>query len=978
VESSGLKIFISYGRADASEFVDRLSRDLTAAGFEIWRDTAHIRAGQAWDAEVAAAIKNSDVMVAILTPHAVRGGSMPVAQAEASVCVDELRSARFDKPATPIVPIMLIPCEAPFIIARLQWIDFQAACNESTQYQAALARLFDTIRQVKSGKLLPYRTVAVEPLDFDLYLKEKTRDFVGREWLLTEILDRLPSMEPPVLLLVGEAGWGKTAFASHLFRTDPGGHLLAAHFCRADRVDSISPRRFVESVAAFTGLRMPAFAERLSARLASEPEVLGKDPAQLFERMFLDLLGAVDPGSLGPLPRYLLVDALDETVDDRLRGGLHRLLARASTLFPDWLRLIATTRDAFGIVEAFPSASIIRLDRGDPRNRADVRLLVERRLRPSPDANGGEALEHGRLCAAIEAKAQGNALVAAQLAVAARKSGLAADAVEKLPQGLSALYRALLERRFDPRSAEWAAARDVLEMVMATDAAVPISLIAAARGDAKEYDTRAAVDAISDLLATQNHAIQLFHQTFREFLQERLHPFFVNPKAGATRLAGAATTTAPERALQSFGENEAHVLKRWIAQSENPAQHVDLLRKIYRKDFARKFPLYDTPVDSESLPDDVPLIAAMVRADQVGALISVIEMAFETADSHIRAALAGGTLQNPPARDAAEFASFFQPSMWLANFGIICIREIAQLAPGAKPKLREALKRADVFSFFTFFGPALGYRHYGVSSYYEVEADYLSAEYNKLDKELEQAAPAPATSNSSGTRAPIKPILPSFAQQASAAFTASTTSPPAAPIHHSNTGSKVSSVSPGNLPAWLLNSGEDIGVRGEVLVAWYESELAREDFGSPHAFGAELTDIDRQVIAGLARSERKDCLLRVPKHALGEAVRRFEASGASMSREQTYTEEQHGRLVHGLERSCRLSSFALDWCATMANISDEYRSEAKSILRDQKLAPYLYFLGWLDVADGCDVLGIGFYYEYLATSIRFRCRELGG
>ena len=46
------------------------------------------------------------------------------------------------------------------------------------------------------------------------------------------------------------------------------------------------------------------------------------------------------------------------------------------------------------------------------------------------------------------------------------------------------------------------------------------------------------------------------------------------------------------------------------------------------------------------------------------------------------------------------------------------------------------------------------------------------------------------------------------------------------------------------------------------------------------------------------------------------------------------------------------------------------------MLEDQKLAPYFYFLGWLDVADGRDVLGIDGYYEYMAASIRLRRSEL--
>jgi hypothetical protein len=104
----------------------------------------------------------------------------------------------------------------------------------------------------------------------------------------------------------------------------------------------------------------------------------------------------------------------------------------------------------------------------------------------------------------IDAKAEGNALCAAQLSLAARRSGMDADAIAKLPRGLSALYRAILQRRFDPHSAEWMVVRDVLEMVLATRAALPIELAASARGHRTQYTTQQAIESISDLLHLQN------------------------------------------------------------------------------------------------------------------------------------------------------------------------------------------------------------------------------------------------------------------------------------------------------------------------------------------------------------------------------------------------------------------------------------------------------------------------------------------
>jgi hypothetical protein len=172
------------------------------------------------------------------------------------------------------------------------------------------------------------------------------------------------------------------------------------------------------------------------------------------------------------------------------------------------------------------------------------------------------------------------------------------------------------------------------------------------------------------------------------------------------------------------------------------------------------------------------------------------------------------------------------------------------------------------------------------------------------------------------------------------------------------------------IPNRLLHSGEELGQRGEVLVAWYETELARDDFADGKTFGEELSEADMKVIEGLAKSGRYDCFVSVAKAAFAEALRRFEASGASTERGRQYTDEQRNRLTLELERSCRLARFGLEWCTKAASASPECRRELRSILEDQKLAPYIYFLGWLDVADGCDVLGIEWYYEFMAATIR--------
>ena len=118
---------------------------------------------------------------------------------------------------------------------------------------------------------------------------------------------------PRALLLMGDPGWGKTAFAGHLFSVNPGGQLLAAHFCRADRADSIDPRRFIESLVAMAAMRIPDFEARILSVSDKHEGLLHKPPLNAaFEQLYLEPLAALDPGMLGELPRYILVDSLDE------------------------------------------------------------------------------------------------------------------------------------------------------------------------------------------------------------------------------------------------------------------------------------------------------------------------------------------------------------------------------------------------------------------------------------------------------------------------------------------------------------------------------------------------------------------------------------------------------------------------------------------------------------------------------------------
>ena len=143
-ESQAPLLFLSYARRDASDLATRLKKDLEANGYRVWldgRDSSPAASGSTRSLTVCAA---RELMVAVLTPSAVRRSNDPTnPDAIDSVCLDEISFARFAQPPTSIVPIMAQPCEPPFSIFRLDYVDMCAWQDAEDQYQAGAGPAVD-------------------------------------------------------------------------------------------------------------------------------------------------------------------------------------------------------------------------------------------------------------------------------------------------------------------------------------------------------------------------------------------------------------------------------------------------------------------------------------------------------------------------------------------------------------------------------------------------------------------------------------------------------------------------------------------------------------------------------------------------------------------------------------------------------------------------------------------------------------------
>src|SRR5260370_38554909 len=80
------RLFLSYGRKDAGDLARRLKADMEGQGFWVWLDTNEIRTGRTWEVEIRDGLRNTQVVVAMLSPHAVRVAGSQAPDANYGVC----------------------------------------------------------------------------------------------------------------------------------------------------------------------------------------------------------------------------------------------------------------------------------------------------------------------------------------------------------------------------------------------------------------------------------------------------------------------------------------------------------------------------------------------------------------------------------------------------------------------------------------------------------------------------------------------------------------------------------------------------------------------------------------------------------------------------------------------------------------------------------------------------------------------------
>jgi tetratricopeptide (TPR) repeat protein len=541
-----VRIFLSYSRHDAQELADRLRVDLERIGYDVWQDTRQIRAGTQWEQEITYAIQHSHVLIALLSPYAVRVvGDPNNPDNQDSVCLDEISFARFSRHPTPIVPVMAVPCEPPFSIFRFHYEDLCGWRDAPDQYQDGLKRVLGAIEVALRGEVR-YRSWVdqLKPWDFAPFLHEKRQYFCGRQWLFEEIDAWRTAGPGRALLITGDPGTGKSAIVAELVHRNPGGQVLAYHCCQASTPATVQPGLFVRSLAAMIASKLDDYAARLSEPLIQEvlSEVrCTEDPASAFEAGILAPLESLPPPQEGV--RYFLIDALDEALTLRNSATtIVDLLASRLERLPDWLRLVATTRKERAVFDRLEGQCIQELDARDPRHLEDISQYINRRLE-SP-ALAGQLAASGQLAGDVHRllreKSAGNFLYVQQALQGIERELYGFDHLNALPPGLSGLYFRFFTRTF-PDEASYTMVRNVLAVVVAAQEPLTDKQLACASGLDPEDELPRVLRRLSAYLPERAGHYALYHKSIGEWLTDpyRAGMYFVNRREGHRCLANA-------------------------------------------------------------------------------------------------------------------------------------------------------------------------------------------------------------------------------------------------------------------------------------------------------------------------------------------------------------------------------------------------------------------------------------------------------
>ncbi|MFO7661349.1 MAG: AAA family ATPase [Chloroflexota bacterium] len=362
--------------------------------------------------------------------------------------------------------------------------------------------------------------------EFENLVRERTRLFVGREYIVQAILGLIddPAFTSGYIIVSGEPGIGKTALLAHLVE-----QWGSVHHFNVAAQNIRTPDQFLRNICA-----------QLIVRYRLPHSVLPADASK--DSGYLSRLLVEASAQLGAKPLLVLVDALDEAEEVGWSSRTNRLFLPPS--LPVGVYVIVTTRPQHDPALVVDQQRDIYLGDDDPRNLEDVRTYISNylqahRLEISQQLAPGD-IDESELIQILTEKSEGNFMYLTYVLndIRAGKYGLLhANAVLNLPKGLRGYYKAhwrLMCGRYPAQFDK--SIRPVICLLATVRESVSVSQLAHWSG-LPHYQVREVIAGWREFLNEDETAgeqrFRIYHTSFRDFLQEEVglddyHDLIVN------------------------------------------------------------------------------------------------------------------------------------------------------------------------------------------------------------------------------------------------------------------------------------------------------------------------------------------------------------------------------------------------------------------------------------------------------------------
>jgi WD40 repeat protein/energy-coupling factor transporter ATP-binding protein EcfA2 len=197
------RVFVSYSHRNRN-FAERLARDLSDAGMDVWIDFREIQGGEQWRDEIFKGLAQAEIVAACLSPEAV----------SSEWCRREISTARTESKL--LIPVIFKPCFELFEqydeikwLPEIQFVDFQDG------YEQAFPQLLESLPGLKPpdfGTDIDPATIPCPFKGLESFQQTDAKMFFGREDLTEKLLERLKHTDKErFLAVVGASGSGKSS-----------------------------------------------------------------------------------------------------------------------------------------------------------------------------------------------------------------------------------------------------------------------------------------------------------------------------------------------------------------------------------------------------------------------------------------------------------------------------------------------------------------------------------------------------------------------------------------------------------------------------------------------------------------------------------------------------------------------------------------------------------------------------------------------